>query len=98
MPKTNFCHSFNSFLDFTKSWGAFCAIKRNCIVYGTVHKVHHAIFGQFRPPYPCHTLSHIPGPPKVRHTSRPPPFLVGLVQKDRTKTLCTNSFSIAPAV
>src|SRR6218665_214639 len=35
----------------------------------------------------CHTLSHIPGPPKVRHTSRTPSqFLVGLVQKTRTKT------------
>src|SRR6218665_3747866 len=45
---------------------------------GAVHKVRHAIFGQFLPP---HTLSHIPGPPpKVRHKSRTPRFLVGLVQ------------------
>src|SRR6218665_432685 len=31
----------------------------------------------FRPlltPSPCHTLSHIPGSPKVRHTSRNPPI------------------------
>src|SRR6218665_450528 len=36
---------------------------------------------------PCHTLTHIPGPPqKVRHPSRPPTLLVGLVQKTRTKT------------
>src|SRR6218665_1629555 len=29
----------------------------------------------FDPPPPCHTLSHIPGPPlKVRHASRPPPI------------------------
>src|SRR6218665_3775812 len=41
---------------------------------GAVHKVRHAIFGQFLP-LPCHTSSHIPGPPppKVRHTSRTPP-------------------------
>src|SRR6218665_1199624 len=29
---------------------------------GAVHKVRQAIFGQFLPPSPCHTLSHIPGP------------------------------------
>src|SRR6218665_3336631 len=45
-------------------------------------------------PLPCHTLSHIPGPPKVRHTSRTPRFLVGLVQKTQTKAPCTNSLSI----
>src|SRR6218665_3299238 len=43
-------------------------------------------------------LSHFvtnPGtPPKVRHTSRTPRFLVGLVQKSRTKVPCTNSISI----
>src|SRR6218665_2958773 len=66
---------------------------------GAVHKVRHAIFGQFLPPLPCHTLSHIPGPPKVRHTSRTPPqFLVGLVQKTRTKAPSTNSLSIVRAV
>src|SRR6218665_4029719 len=32
-------------------------------------------------PLPCHTLSHIPGPPKLRHISRiPSRYLVGLVQ------------------
>ena len=51
----------------------------------------------FDPPPPvtlCHT-SRDP-PPKVRHTSRtsPPRFLVGLVQKSRTKGPCTNSISI----
>src|SRR6218665_1376081 len=62
---------------------------------GAVHKVCHAIFGQFLLPSPCHTFSHIPGPPKVRHTSRTPPrFLVGLVQKTQIKTPCTNSLSI----
>src|SRR6218665_1791854 len=40
-------------------------------------------------------LSHFVTPPKVRHTSRTPPdFLVGLVQKIRTKAPCTNSLSI----
>src|SRR6218665_1894810 len=39
------------------------------------------------PPLPCHTLSHIPGPPKVRHTSRTPRFLVGLVQKSEQSSL-----------
>src|SRR6218665_541524 len=39
-----------------------------------VHKVHHAIFGQFLPPSPvtlCHTSRD---PHKVRHTSRTPTF------------------------
>src|SRR6218665_3093850 len=36
-------------------------------------------------PSPCHTLSHIPGPPKLRHTSRTPRLLVGLVQKHGQK-------------
>src|SRR6218665_1050757 len=39
----------------------------------------------------CHTSRD---PPKVRHTSRTPRFLVGLVQKSRTKVPCTNSISI----
>src|SRR6218665_3046025 len=58
---------------------------------GAVHKVRHAIFGQFLPP---HTLSHIPGPPRkyVTHLG-PPRFLVGLVQKTRT-----NSVSIVRGV
>src|SRR6218665_3994854 len=36
-------------------------------------------------PFPCHTLAHIPRPPKVRHTSRTPQFLVGLIQKSGQK-------------
>ena len=28
----------------------------------------------FDPPSPCHTLSHIPRPPKIRHTSGTPDF------------------------
>ena len=47
-------------------------------------------------PSPCHTLSHIPGPPKYvtcAHFGHPG-FLVSLVQKTRPKALCTNSLSI----
>src|SRR6218665_3325827 len=51
---------------------------------GAVHKVRHAIFGQFLPP-PTVTLRQTSlDPPKVRHTSRPQ-FLEGLVQKTKTK-------------
>ena len=50
-------------------------------ILGAVHKVRHAILGQFYPPPPSHFVTH-PGIPKnVRHTSRTPRFLVGLVQK-----------------
>ena len=49
----------------------------------------------FDTPSPCHTLSHIPGPPEsTSHISDPHRFLVGLVQKSRTKVPCTNSISI----
>src|SRR6218665_3130469 len=41
-----------------------------------------------------HFVTHPGIPPKVRHTSRTPPFLVDLVQKSRTKVPCTNSISI----
>src|SRR6218665_18983 len=43
------------------------------IKLGAVHKVRHAIFGQFLPLPPV-TLRHTSrDPPKVRHTSRTPP-------------------------
>src|SRR6218665_3095410 len=42
---------------------------------GAVHKVRHAIFCQFLPPPPV----------TLRHTSRNPRLLKGLVQKSRTK-------------
>ena len=61
---------------------------------GAVHKVRHAIFGQFWPPPPvtlCYTSRE---PPKIRQTSLTPRFLVGLVQKSQTKVPCTNSISI----
>src|SRR6218665_3057985 len=63
---------------------------------GSVHKVRYAIFGQFLPPSPCHTLSHIPGSPEsTSHILDPlPRFLVGLVKISRTKAPCTNSLSI----
>src|SRR6218665_3106559 len=69
-----------------------------CAIYcqGAVHKVRHAIFGQFLPPpSPCHTSSHIPGPPpeSTSHISDPP-ILEGLVQKTQTNAPCTNSVSI----
>jgi len=61
---------------------------------GAVHKVRHAIFGQFWTP----PLSHIRGPPKnTSHISDTSRFLVGLVQKTRTKAICTNSLSIVRA-
>src|SRR6218665_3154342 len=44
----------------------------------------------------CHTLSHIPRPPHRKYVTHPgtPRFLVGIVQKSRTKVPCTNSISI----
>ena len=58
----------------------------------------HAInFGQFWLPTPLsHFVTHH-GPPNknTSHISHPP-FLVGLEQKTRTKTPCTNSLSIVP--
>src|SRR6218665_116845 len=55
----------------------------------------HYFLANFDPSSPLsHFVTHRGTPPKVRHTSRTPPFLVGLVQKTRTKTPCTNSLSI----
>src|SRR6218665_2827261 len=63
-------------------------------LYGRpVHKVRHAIFCQFLPLFPCHTLSHIPGPPKSTSHISDPPFLVDQVQKIPTKAPCTNSLN-----
>src|SRR6218665_3964130 len=62
---------------------------------GAVHKVRHAIFGQFLPPPLSHFVTH-PGTLQkyVTHLG-PPRFLVGLVQKkSRTKAPCTNYLSI----
>src|SRR6218665_688007 len=58
-------------------------------------EVCHVIFGQFQLSSPLsHFVTHPETPPIVRHTSRTPRFLVGLVQKIRTKAPCTNSISI----
>src|SRR6218665_4138240 len=56
---------------------------------------HYCYFCQFLPPSLCHTLLHIPGPPR-KYVTHPgtPRFLVGLVQKTRTKAPCTNYVSI----
>jgi len=40
---------------------------------GAVHKVRHAILDHFEPPPPCHTLSHISGPPLKYVTLWNPP-------------------------
>src|SRR6218665_2655659 len=62
--------------------------------FWAVHKVHHAIFGQFD--FLCHTLSHISGPPPKKSTSHISdlPNFNSLVQKTLTKSPCTNSLSI----
>src|SRR6218665_2062439 len=64
---------------------------------GAVHKVRHAILGNFDPPSPCHTLSHIPRPPKVYVTHLGLPFTPIFCRsstKSLTKAPCTNSLSI----
>src|SRR6218665_2779867 len=43
---------------------------------------------------PLHFVTHPGTLPKALHISRPPEFLVGLVQKSWTKVPCTNSISI----
>src|SRR6218665_3480382 len=48
----------------------------------------------FDPPAPVALWHTSRDPPKVRHTSRTPRFLVGLVQKTRTTAPCTNSLLI----
>src|SRR6218665_2169990 len=68
------------------------------MIVGAVHKVRHAIFDQFLPPPPV-TLSHVPRPPKsTSHISDSPDFLVGLIQKIRTKAPCSNSLSIVRVI
>src|SRR6218665_2212287 len=44
------------------------------------------MLGIFYPPHPCHTSSHIPGPPEsTSHISETPQFLKSLVQKTGSK-------------
>jgi len=63
--------------------------------WGAVHKVRHAIFGQFLPPPLPVTLCHTSRDPRKYVTYLGTPrFLVGLVQKTQIKAPCTNSLSI----
>src|SRR6218665_866579 len=57
----------------------------SCIVLGAVHKVRHAIFGQFSPLPLSHFVTHPGTPPKVRHTFRIPPNSRRPSTKTRTK-------------
>src|SRR6218665_2057678 len=74
-------------------------VESHAIGQGAVHKVRHAIYGQFLPPPPV-TLCHRSrdSPRSTSHISDPPIFLVGLVQKIRTKIPCTNSLSIGSGI
>src|SRR6218665_2057858 len=56
-------------------------------MYGAVHKVRHAIFT----PSLCHTLSHIPGPPKSTSQISDPPIFSRPSTKTQTKALCSLS-------
>src|SRR6218665_913121 len=47
----------------------------------------------FDTPSPCHTLSHIPGPPKVRHTSRTPIFSRHSTKNSDKNPLCKFSLN-----
>ena len=58
------------------------------IKYGTL------FLANFDPLPLSHFVKHPGTSQKVRHTSRNPPFLVGLVQKVRIKAPCTKSLSI----
>src|SRR6218665_3350287 len=60
---------------------ALCCIAQ--VVIGAIDKVRSRYFWPILNPSPCHTLSHIRGPPKVRHTSQTPNFSkpIGLKQK-----------------
>jgi len=69
-----------------------------CRQIGAVHKVLHAIFGQFWPPPSPVTLCHISRegrdpPESTSHISKPPIFIRPST-KTRTKAPCTNSLSI----
>src|SRR6218665_1020588 len=48
----------------------------------------------FDPPSPCHTLSHIPGPPKSTSHISDPPIFSRPSTKIPDKVPCTNSISI----
>ena len=79
-----------------KNWLLITAIFIICQAFGAVHKVRHAIFGQFLHPLPSVTLRHTPRDPpeSTSHILDHTRFLLGLVQKTLTKVPCTNSLSI----
>src|SRR6218665_2214679 len=52
------------------------------ICSGTVHKVRHAILANVDPLPLSHFVTHPGTPQTTSHISEPPPFLVGLVQKN----------------
>ena len=97
------CHHRNtecfSMLPLRLSYRLFVQDKPGWIL-GAVHKVRHAIFGQFLTPFPLsHFVTHPGTPPKsTSHISDYQDFLVGLVQKIRTKAPCTYSLSIVCGV
>src|SRR6218665_1024516 len=63
-----------------------CLCKGPSIKYVTLFLVN------FNPPPLSHFVTHPGTPPKVRHTSRTPRVLEGLVQKPRQKPPCTRGF------
>ena len=72
-----------------------CVILRGEILVRRGPSIKYVTNWPILPPLPCHTSSHILGPPKARHTSRTPRFLEGLVQKTRKKApykFCLNCF------
>src|SRR6218665_1929646 len=72
--------------------------KETVSALGAVHKVRHAIFGQFLPPPPvtlCHTSRD---PQKSTSHISDPPFFSRPSRKIRTEAPCTNSLSIVREV
>src|SRR6218665_3015203 len=75
--------------------GSDIGSRGRCGIWGPSIKYVTLFLANFDPLPPSDTLCHTSrDPPKVRHTSLTPRFLVGLVQKTRTKAPCTNFLSI----
>ena len=73
--------------NFCRGWDKLSA---RGLAWGPSIKYVKLFSANFDPLPLLHFVTHH-GTPKVRHTSRTPPILVGLVQKTWTKALCTNS-------
>src|SRR6218665_2277032 len=73
--------------------GSVC-VSASVSVSGPSLKYVTLFFANFDPPPLSHCVTHPVTPESTSHISDPPPFLVGLVQKSRTKVPCTNSISI----